>query len=460
MDALRILRIIVALLSTLFLLSCSSGGSDTVAGGGIGGTGTVVTTISDPPVCKTPSGDFENVWVAITRVRAHTSSNAGPNDSGWVDLVDLRAKPMQIDLLDLETTTTNCILTVLGSTSGIPAGQYQQIRFHLLSNTPAQGEATPPSNNCGSNNGYNCVVLTGGGIETLQLSSEAQTGLKIPSGQIAGGHFTVPAGQVVDLNIDFDACASIVLQGNGKYRLKPVLHAGEISLNTTAISGLVVDSDGGASIGNAIVLIEQKDAENIDRVIMQKLTDANGRFIFCPLPTGTYDVVVSAKNQTKTYNATITLGVGVGTAMGDIPLFIASRSANINGQVAAEITGLGQEVDIDISALKYAILSLPTLQVTIPVFSGSTPSSATPTTVTAQKGIPANYSLLVPIGDLHVGTFNSAGTSYSTVSGDYLINAQAINCAESSQSTGSLSESPQGTIKAPDITFTGCSGNY
>jgi hypothetical protein len=452
MDALRILRIIMAIFSSLFLLSCSSGGSDTVAGGGIGGTGTVTTTISDPPVCKAPIGDFENVWVTITRVRAHTSANSGPNDSGWVDLVDLRDKPMQIDLLDLEKTTTDCILTQLGSTSGIPAGQYQQIRFHLLSNTPAQNEATPPSNNCGSNNGYNCVVLPGGGIETLQLSSEAQTGLKIPSGQIAGGHFTVPAGQAVDLNIDFDACASIVLQGNGTYRLKPVLHAGEISLNTTAITGRVVDSDGGASIGNAIVLIEQKDAENIDRVIMQTLTDADGGFIFCPLPPGTYDVVVSAKNQTKTYNATITLGVGVGTAMGNIKLSPATGTGIIKGNVTAVITGSGQEVDIDISGLKYATSSL---RVTIPMFQGSTP-----TTVTAPNKNPTNYSLSVPTGNLHVGTFSGTGTSYSQVSGGYFINAEAENCTQSSQSTTELSVGPGGEVTAPDITFTGCSGNY
>jgi hypothetical protein len=455
MNAIRVIRIIFVILTSLLLAFCSGGGSSDHAGGGIGGTGTVATTISDPPVCKDTLEGFKNVWVTITRVRAHTSANAGPNDSGWVDLVDLRDKPMQIDLLDLEKTTTDCILTQLGSTSGIPAGQYQQIRFHLLSNTPAQNEATPASNNCGNNNGYNCVVLPDGGIETLQLSSEAQTGLKIPSGQVAGGHFTVPAGQVVDLNIDFDACASIVLQGNGKYRLKPVLHAGEISLNTTAITGRVVDSDGGASIGNAIVLIEQKDAENIDRVIMQKLTDSDGRFIFCPLPTGIYDVVVSAKNQIKTYNATITLSVGVGTAMRDIKLYPATGTGTIKGNVTADITGPGQEVDIDISALKYAILSLPTLRVTIPWFSGSTP-----TTVTAPDEIPTNYSLSVPTGDVYVGTFSGAGTAYSPVSGGYFINAEAENCTQSSQSTAELSVGPGGEVTATDITFTGCSGNY
>jgi len=58
--------------------------------------------------------------------------------------------------------------------------------------------------------------------QPLQLSSESKTGIKIPSGQIAGGDFTVGSGEDKDLNIDFNACASVVVQGNGQYRLKPV----------------------------------------------------------------------------------------------------------------------------------------------------------------------------------------------------------------------------------------------
>ena len=68
----------------------------------------------------------------------------------------------------------------------------------------------------------------------LLLSSEAQTGIKIPSGQIAVGAFTIAAGQTKDLDIDFLTCVSIVQEGNGQYRLKPVLHAGEVS--TTSVS--------------------------------------------------------------------------------------------------------------------------------------------------------------------------------------------------------------------------------
>jgi hypothetical protein len=50
-------------------------------------------------------------------------------------------------------------------------------------------------------------------------------GLKIPFGQIASGGFTIGAGQTKDLDIDFNTCASIVIEGHGQYRLKPVLHA-------------------------------------------------------------------------------------------------------------------------------------------------------------------------------------------------------------------------------------------
>jgi hypothetical protein len=418
-----------------FVATCGGGG-----GGGSPSTGTVNTSISDPPTCQPPNGPFQNVWVTITRVRAHTSNNADPNDNGWVDLVDLRNNPKQIDLFSLESRT--CVLTQLGSTSGIPAGQYQQIRLYLLSNSPGQGETTPP-NNCSE--GYNCVGFEGGSTEILNLSSEAQTGIKIPSGQIAGGKFTVLADQIIDLDIHFDACSSIVQQANGQYRLKPVLHAGEVSLNINSISGRVIENgNANTPIENAIVLIEQKNSENIDQVIMQKLTDSDGKFIFCPLPSGPYDVVVGGKMGGPIYVPTITLGVGLGTAMGDISLYAASGSATINGQVTAQTTPPGDEVDIDISALQNATpLVTPSLLVTVPVLQGSTP-----TTVTTVSGS-ADYTLLVPTGNPRVGSFSSAGTSYNQVSGDYLINAQASNCDQSS-----ITKNP-----GEAIAFTGCSGN-
>ena len=134
--------------------------------------------------------------------------------------------------------------------------------------------------------------------QPLQLSSESNTGIKIPSGQIAGGEFTVGSGETKDLNIDFNACASIVVQGNGQYRLNPVLHAGEISTASASISGTVID--GGTTLpvvdGNTVVALEQKDTSGVDRVIMETVAAANGTFVFCPVPAGAYDLVVTSIN--------------------------------------------------------------------------------------------------------------------------------------------------------------------
>jgi len=455
-----------AFLMLTLLVTCGGGGE----GGGVSPhplTGTVTTTISDQPTCQVPNGSFENVWVTISRVRAHTSSTAGPNDSGWVDLIDLRSNPMQLDLLSLPSTT--CLLTQIGLTSGIPAGQYKQIRLYLLSNSPGPSEATPAPNNC-NGSGFNCVVTASGTTNTLLLSSEAQTGIKIPSEQIAGGGSTVPPVQSMNLNIDFDACSSIIQQGNGQFRLKPVLHAGEISLNNNFISGKVVDRLSNKPILNAIVLIEQSDplTPTIDRIIAQTTTGPDGGFIICPLPSGTYDIVVAAKTIFTTYNATVTLQVPLGTTMPNIPLFPEQRivPATISGQVTTtNPIGMPTNADLNLSALQQA----GSLLVTIPPLANSTPN------LTTENG-PVSYTLVVPASNPSIGTFSiSPPTFYALpVLGAivYWVNARAFapmnsslnpgssNCSPSSlpiffDSTNQLIVTPGG-VATKDFTFTGC----
>jgi hypothetical protein len=126
------------------------------------------------------------------------------------------------------------------------------------------------------------------------LSSEANSGIKIPSGQIAGGQFVIAAGETKDLDIDFNACESVVAQGNGQFRLKPVLHAGEVTLTSISINGTVVDSVTSQPIpgGTTVVALEQKDSSGIDRMVMETVTTPSGAFSFCPVAAGTYDVVV------------------------------------------------------------------------------------------------------------------------------------------------------------------------
>jgi len=143
------------------------------------------------------------------------------------------------------------------------------------------------------------------------LSSQDNTGLKIPPGKIIGGPFQVVAGQTVDLNIDFDGCHSIVREGNGTYRLRPTLTAAQVSTNNSGIAGQVIDSLTKAPIaGNVIVAIEQTDGTGVDRILMQTTADAQGNFRFCPLPTGTFDIVVVALGTGNVpYNATAALNV-------------------------------------------------------------------------------------------------------------------------------------------------------
>jgi hypothetical protein len=179
------------------IVSCSGGSSNNM----VSGMGTVNVSMSDPPSCMPPNGQFKHVYVTVRSVKANISATEDDNSSLEELAPQLASAPMQIDLFSKPQTT--CILAQLGSAS-LPAGSYQQIRLLLVSNSPAAGDAIPSSNAC-AGNGFNCVVLEDTTIHELQLSSQANTGLKIPPGQIVGGPLQVTAGQSVDLNIDFDA---------------------------------------------------------------------------------------------------------------------------------------------------------------------------------------------------------------------------------------------------------------
>jgi len=468
------------LLTALWMVSCSGGMGGSGSSSQMQTTGSVTTSISDPPTCLPPNGSLSHVWGTITKVEANISSAAGPNDSGWVTLVDLSSNPKQIDLLSLASTT--CLLTQLGSSTGLTPGNYQQIRMILLSNSPASGQAVPAPNACGTN-GYNCVTLATGGTLELNLSSEAQTGIKIPPGQIAGGGIQLLAGQTADINIDFNACASIVQEGNGQVRLIPTLHAGEVSLNSNAISGTVVDSSTTPQkpIQGAIVLLEQPDSGGVDRVITSGVTDSNGAFIFCPLASGQYDVVVAAsvtssQNVTTTYNATVTSGVPLGSALSNIPLvpetgFLTPNSlpATITGQATSSNSANSATVaDIQLSALQQVSISGSNLLVTIPVFAGSTSNVSTASGSGCPVGTDcATYTLVVPGSNPEVGAWNSAGTSYSPPqpsSVNYQVNAQAFvpgsggtaDCTPSSLTSNPFTVSRTTPTSISALAFTGC----
>jgi hypothetical protein len=445
------------LTSVGLVLSCGGGSSTTTTAT----TGTVNTSLADPP-SPNFSADFDHVYVTITKITANISSSASANDSGWQTLADFTSSPKQVDLPSLKADQT-CLLSKFASET-LPAGKYQQIRLYLLANNAS----TPPANNMCGGAGFNCVVAknqSGQDLppQMLLLSSEAQTGIKIPSSQITSGGLTVESGQAVDLVINFSAEQSLVHEGNGQWRLKPVLHAGEIATTNNALSGTVVDSASTNPIAGAVVYLEQPDTSNPNKdiVVDSAETDANGNFSFCPLEMGaTYDIVVTAMTggvTPVTYNATVTLGVPVGTSLGNIPMIAeplqvgttttTSTPATILGQVTTTVhsTTTGATA-ADTTAATVTLTPLQDVgnnkMVTVPPFSNmpeslnfTTAASPTVDNGTSPTACPTgtdceNYQLVLPASNPSVWTFASGqATAYSTPAANpalYWVEADAV----------------------------------
>jgi hypothetical protein len=395
---------------------------------------------------------------------------------------------MQIDLLGTSTNpTSKCFLADLGDNLQLQPGTYQQMRIFLQDNSAL---SKPAGNQCGA--ASNCVVFKGTSF-ALQLSSEVQTGLKIPSGQIAGGNFTIVAGQTKDLNIDFDGCASVVQEGSGTFRLKPVLRAGEVSTTAISINGKVVDKLTGAPItsGKAIVALEQKDTNSVDRVIMQTLAGPDGTFVFCPVATGTYDVVIVAMNtaQNISYGPLVITGVQPGNTVGNI--LISAQQGTGTSQSSGSVTGAvtsttgttstatSVQIHVLLSVLESVSIGSDNINVTIPLLKASTTTASATLLVTTQPGTTGapctpnsadcvSYTVELPAQGASVGTFAANGITLSAPTAglaSYTIEGQAFTLASATTAdcTPPVLTTPQTMMVAggPQVTaqplnFTGC----
>jgi hypothetical protein len=450
-----VLAAVIVLLA--ILIACTGGDGSTSKGSS--SPASVSVTISDPATCSSAaSGPYSHVWVTITDVLIHTSAAAADNDPNWVDLTpSLKNAPQQVDLL--AATNSQCFLATLGSNTALQAGTYQQIRIILAANS-----SNVANNHCGAA-GVNCIILTPPQTQVPQallLTSESTTGIKIPPGQIAGGNFTVASAETKDLNINFDTCASIVVQGNGQFRLKPALHAGEVALTSVSINGKLVDILTHAAIvgGKAIVALEQKDANGVDRVLMQATPDSTGAFNFCPVPAGTYDVVAVAVNGANVaYAATITTGVPQGTAIGSIPMNAVTGANTTPGSITGQVTSVNASnaataADVLLSALQ----TVTATNYTIPAGTQS---------ATLSVPTPASYTMTLPPVNPTVGAFSASGTTYAAGAAgnaSYVVEGQAFvpmsggatDCTQTKLTTAPVTVSAGGSIAAPTLAFTGC----
>ncbi|MBX9428294.1 DUF4382 domain-containing protein [Ralstonia pseudosolanacearum] len=381
----RYQKTLIALPLPFIIAACGGGGGADTAG-----MGALHVAMTDAPACG-----FDHVYVTVDNVRVHASASAADTDSGWTDIA--LATPQKVDLLAL----TNGVLTDLGR-APLPAGQYQQVRLVLSAN---QGNVLA-----------NSVVVTGSATEqALATPSGTQSGYKIIQ------PFTVQAGTLVDLVLDFNACKSIVQQGNGAYSLKPVVTATPVVVSG-AISGYVSAAQAGAT-----VYAEQNGA-----VVRGTMADAMGQFVLSPLvqssTNGTYDVVV-VDNTLPTGHATgiiravpVTASATTTVATAATPITLPTSTSNTaSGTVTASAQASLRALQT-ISSVSYEIASA----------NANLDTGAYSLTLPAAAPLVGTYSATLPIA-LSVVSSVAGQYSMQATSASGVTQSRAVNVSAGSQ---------------------------
>ena len=418
-------------------------------------------TLSDPTVCGTAvGGPFQHIYVTISDVQAYASATT-PLANG-VDLTpNLSKNPMQIDLL--AAPGTGCILATLGSSSSVPPGTYQAVQVALATTSQA---AQISGNKCLNTNlgpAASCAVLADGSVSDL----DPGFGPAVPV-SIIGAQITFSAGSQM-LNLDFDACASMVQFGGGggaiTYGMDPVLHAALMPA-AGAITGRLLDSSTQQPVaGDVIVALEQADANGVDRQVMQVAPGSDGSFVLCPVPPGTYDIVATALSSTQIpYVATVLTGVQAGEMLGNIPLHAVSEATQTAATITGEVTVTGPGTTggyahVMMSALQSVTVNGNNLLVTIPILDQYA------STLRIGATVFANYQLEVPPANSFVGAFVSNGdTTYqqnSSAAVTYEVEAESVQTGTQPPCNpaigrASVTVSPGSVSSAPTIALMGC----
>jgi hypothetical protein len=337
--------------------------------------------------------------VTVNQVRVHQSSSATDTDAGWTDITLNPAR--KIDLLSLN----NGVLDNLGETP-LAAGHYTQLRLVLDPNTVVGGLA-------------NSVVPTGGAETPLFTPSAVQSGIKLIN------EFDVASGQRVDLVLDFNACKSIVLHGNGTYALKPVIKVSPFALN--GIDGFV---DPALLSSNVMVTAQQ----NGDVVQSTKPNATTGEFFLARVAPGNYDVVITADGHAT---AVIT-SVPVASTTSVVNISVSGTPVTL--PVSSTHIISGTEI---LNPASSTVFAYATAKQTL----GAAPI-VTEKFVAADDLASGAYTLTLPVGAPQLGQYATtlpiALVAQSGVAGQYTVEASA---------TGYVTQSGSKNISAADATL-------
>lgn len=190
----KILKLTMLLWATFFMISCSSNDDDASSE-----PVKVSFYLTDAPA----AAEFKAVYLDVKSIEYNT------DECTWIDIP---VKSAQIELLQFNNGTD----TLLSNITLTRGEKIKQVRLHLGEN--------------------NKLELADGSVAELKVPSGSSSGLKIQVQSVA----EMTSGYKVV--IDFDAKRSIVVKGNGKYSLKPVVRA-YIEANTSSIYGTLLPVD-------------------------------------------------------------------------------------------------------------------------------------------------------------------------------------------------------------------------
>lgn len=188
-------------------------------------------------------GSYDALMLSIKQIKVLTSQGE----------FEFKVNPEPFDLLEFRMGKD----TLLAS-QDIPSGKLQEVRLVL-------------------NDTGNEVVIDGESFD-----------LKTPSGQSSGVKIKIndelQSGIAYTLKLDFDAAKSIIKTGNGKYILKPVIRAIPV-----AVSGAITGTISPAASNAKVLAIAGVDT-------IGAVADAEGKFFFPGITTGTYKIDVLPVN--------------------------------------------------------------------------------------------------------------------------------------------------------------------
>jgi hypothetical protein len=282
------------------------------------GKGTLKIYLTDAP------GDYKEVNINISRIEGHI---AVEDEEGYWEILKEWPDGMEVDLIKLED------VSILLASLELEPNNYTQLRIFLNGDASLvlEGEEGPDG-----------PTVT----EPLEIPSSANTGIKL------NRPFEIVAGSITELTIDFDAEKSVVETGNGKYKLKPVIHVTsetysegeELPEGSGSVSGSVsyYESVNLALVGIGGAKIELTGGVYIfaNTTITSKELDFEGTFSLNNVPAGSYTLNVHAEGYDD-YSESVVVVNGENTVV-DI-VFLTEEPGGISGTVVDSVSKLAIE---------------------------------------------------------------------------------------------------------------------